>query len=499
MRHDPELDREANALAVDAFEIGLWSADLPAGPLVWNERMCALTGHPTPADPREWLSRFVHAEDQPLVLDAAEHLRAGTFSLGPIRVVTPRHQVVWIRVNGRVHLDPDGRPARVVGSAMDVSEAVLSEQRLARSARFETLGYFSAGVSHNFNNMLMVIEACLEELRTTLDDEGIWSEASERAMTDAHDAARRAAEVVAQLSSLAQPGGADAWAVREVSEICREVGRLVARVFPAEIRFEQALVTKACVKCVPGAIEQVLSNVLLNARDALVTAKTPDPVVSLAVVVADLHGASTVQIFVRDNGPGVPDAVLERVFEPFVTTKGSAGTGLGLASAAAIMERHGGQMIGRNHPQGGAEFLIQLPAAEPAPAPLAGEAKPAPSSTTTGARVLVVDDERPILRVVSKGLSRAGFSVSTASSATEVEAVLEREPAFALVLLDRSLGLTKGESLLPLIRARMPDCKVLSFTGEPLAPSLLARVDGVLYKPVSLKGVAAAVREALDA
>ena len=251
------------------------------------------------------------------------------------------------------------------------------------------------------------------------------------------------------------------------------------------------------MQCSPGALEQVLSNVLFNARDALVLAATASPRVSITARDVERFDDRWIEILIADNGPGVPNELRSQIFEPFFTTKAGSGTGLGLASSQAIVQQHGGQLACRPAAPCGTEFLILLPSV-PLPAGRTSERSDSETTEPDTKRVLLVEDEPAIRRIFSLGLTRMGFEISTAASTVEARRLLEDGIAADVVLLDMTLGSGVGASLLKLVREKLPAAKVFYFTGQLVDESDAGEVDGVIQKPIDLRDLAATIRSALS-
>ncbi|MBM4363601.1 MAG: hybrid sensor histidine kinase/response regulator [Deltaproteobacteria bacterium] len=244
-----------------------------------------------------------------------------------------------------------------------------------------------------------------------------------------------------------------------------------------------------------GAVEQVLVNVLINARDAVAASSVATPRIVLVVSptpAAPGDTAPSVRITVEDNGPGVPDDLRDRVFEPFFTTKGpSVGTGLGLASSYATVTSLGGRITCEAAPTGGARFVIDLPAADAAASPTT----PLPPSAAPVAPCLVaiVDDDSDTRRALSRLVESGGHQVLELGSLDEATAALKARTDVAVVLLARSLAGGRGTELL----SRVPDLpgrtRTLLLAAGEVPESEAARVSGVLGKPIGRDALLAAI------
>ncbi|HEY6459679.1 MAG TPA: ATP-binding protein, partial [Polyangiaceae bacterium] len=242
--------------------------------------------------------------------------------------------------------------------------------------------------------------------------------------------------------------------------------------------------------------EQAVLNLLINARDALADANATTPTVRIEVDVvregvAELEGrpGDWVRVRVEDNGIGMAAETVQRIYEPFFTTKDvGKGTGLGLATTHGIVREHGGFIVCQSEPGRGTRFSMYFPVSQEAaaPSPPNGTATPAASSKARPrGKVLVVDDEAGVRRVVAMTLEDAGFEVTTASSGDDAVRLLgdpDVAPGVALVLLDVSMPGLAGAELRARIDDLAPHARVVYLTGYAYEA---ADGDVVLEKPLS--------------
>lgn len=477
-------ERRRLEVALHASGVGLWSWHIPSGRVVWDDRMREITGRESPLTLPEWIERLTHPEDRAQVREESPMgVVIGDFRSSPARIVREDGEVRWVVTAGTTIAGENDAPEWVVGGLTDVTEQQRLSEKLQEAHKMEALGHLTGGVAHNFNNMLMIIEPCLEMIRDTAQGE------LRKDVDDALQATQRATEIVAQLMTFAGRQNQRERQTKSVALLCEESVRLCSRSFPKAVTLESKVETTALVECIPGALEQVLGNLLLNARDA-VTAHRGSGRVVLHAMDHDEFEDGWVMITVSDDGPGVPASLRGKVFEPFVTTKAGKGTGLGLASSMTIVQQHGGQLAYRPSTLGGAEFLMLVPRqGRDSDAVVPGQPD-TESSPQQGMRVLVVDDEPALRRLVKSGLTRYGYVVESAGSVAEAEKALEELDDFGAVLLDRSLGPEDGADLVPTIRSRMPGARLYFFTGEFVSSDEAATVDGVIQKPLNIRKLA---------
>ncbi len=331
-------------LAVDATGIGLWSQDLDTGLVEWNTRMHEITGHETPLTFERYLDS-VHPDDRQLIEQAARS-QAGIPEFVTHRFIRPDGSVRWLAPTGRLIQGARGQTTRIVGGNLDVTEQRELEERLRRAQKMDVVGALAAGVAHNFNNMLAIIIPAIELVLPNLTgpDAGF--------LRNAGQAARRAADIVAQLLTFVGHAPAIQPRVQPLGPIIQRAVAMCRRSFPPPIKIEFSIGEPApLTRCDDSSIEQVVVNLLINARDAILERAPHDPL--LRVTLCESSGSDSAAeveqtgrfacIRVEDNGSGMDENTRRRLFEPFFTTKEpGAGTGLGLATSAAIVRMHGG-------------------------------------------------------------------------------------------------------------------------------------------------------------
>jgi PAS domain S-box-containing protein len=481
-------------IALAATKVGLWSWDLSSGELIWDERMQQLMGRTTALTLEEYVAQAVHPDDRDLLGSVGGRaMTSGRFEATPHRIVRPDGEVRWMLTVGEIERDANGRPVRVMGGNLDITEQRALEEQLLRARQMEVVGRLTAGVAHNFNNMLMTLLPSLELLR------GFAPESNATLLGDALDAAEQAAEMVRKLMTFAGQRRPTTRHPCDVSALAERVVGMCARTFDRHITIRcETTPEPAFVSAAPVDLEQVLMNLLLNARDAMLEAQREHPRVDVIVssVAADPRVSTAgplVEVRVRDNGIGMSEHVKQHAFEPFFTRKDvGSGTGLGLATSYALVRDLGGH-IGIESTLGqGTTVSVLLPKTS-APEELA-QPTSAGSSGPSGTKVLVIDDEPQILRLVDAVLSGCGCGVRTASDGPTALTLLAREPA-DVILLDRSMPSTPGAVLLGELRGAAPAARIAYFTGQEVSAEDSARVDAVVHKPVRVAELERVVTE----
>jgi PAS domain S-box-containing protein len=504
-----ELRRALNALqeseakvrmAVDAAGVGLWSWDPVRDVVVWEPALSALFGFPAGASPagREGYLALVHPDDRDRVAaKIAQGVRDGRWE-DEYRVVRADGAVRWVLAKGTVV--GQGETARVVGAVIDVTERKLRDEQLRQAQKLEAVGQLTAGVAHNFNNMLMGVLPNLE-LATRRAPRDVLP-----FLESAADSARRAAELVRKLMTYAGRNRPTMRATEDVGALAGRAVELCRTTFDRRIAFDQVYEAGVCARVDAAQIEQAVVNLLINARDALESRDVSAPRVEVSVGLVragadDLVGCASdhVRIRVADNGTGMDAATVARIYEPFFTTKPDGrGTGLGLATTRAILHEHGGFVACESAPGKGSTFSLYLPHDPTRPSP--ERRAPQAIGTRGSETVLVVDDEPSVRRVVSLVLRAAGYVAREAGSGREALALLaDRELAerLSLVLLDVSMPGLPWRELRSQLR-QVTQARVVYFTGYALDAADADPDDTVLEKPVNEERLLRTVRQVID-
>ena len=305
----------------------------------------------------------------------------------------------------------------------------------------------------------------------------------------------RAAEMVRQLMLFARPQDNATRSSFDLVDAARRIVEMCRSTFDRRVQIELIEAEVPAVLGNPGQVEQVLLNVCLNARDALLDSDREHPGLRVEFSVAT---EGRVSVSVTDNGVGMTEAVRARVFEPFFTTKEvGRGTGLGLASAYAIVMDHGGSIQCTSRLGEGTRFDIELPAA-PAAKPKQGaiERPAIPRGTET---ILLVDDESAVRTVLRRMLERSGFRVIECEDGHTALAALGRaDPPADALLIDRSMPGLSGEQVIERIGQLGIQLPILVLSGHSSVELSHPNVVAVLSKPITRETLLFEVRRALD-
>jgi two-component system cell cycle sensor histidine kinase/response regulator CckA len=453
------------------------------------------------------LKRIV-PEDRTHVLSTLAQARdpSGTgFLRSEYRLRHPNGQVRWLSTQLQVFFSGEGaarRARHVIGAVVDVTEQQRQREaleQLRQAQKMEAVGQLAGGIAHDFNNLLTIIFSATGLLKVTGNTE-------QRSLLEQVDqAAQRASALTAHLLAFSRkqvmrPRSCDL--TQLVSDHCT----LLARTIGERIQLVAELDPKGAPAHVdPNLIEQVLMNLVLNARDAM--PRGGSIVVQLETVIADSASptqppgtsGSFVRIRVRDTGTGIQAEYLPHLFEPFFTTKEPGkGTGLGLATAYGIVEQHGGWIEVSSEHGSGTTFQIYLPRA-------AGVATRSGRTNTEPVRggdetILLVEDEPVVRELVCADLERCGYRVHQAGSGdAALEVWREHHEEIALLLTDVVMpGSLSGKELGEKLRAEDERLKVVYMSGYGAHRVGSDPSSSFVQKPFDLATLAPAVREQLD-
>jgi two-component system cell cycle sensor histidine kinase/response regulator CckA len=393
-------------------------------------------------------------------------------------------------------------------SALAARDAHIREltERLQHRQKMHLLGSLVGGIAHDFNNMLSVV---MSYARAALEDSAP-AEPLREDLSEIVKAADSAAELSRRLLGFAKPQPASQVVV-DVNAVVAGMENMLRRVIGEQIELVIALAPDLPrVRVGHGQVEQILMNLVVNARDAMPMGGRLQIATS-----ATAPGGGTgdgaparekVTLMVSDTGVGMDAATRARIFEPFFTTKPEGkGTGLGLSTVLEIVRQNGGAVILESQSGRGTTFRIELDA-DIAGAPrsvevIGGRTGPAPSKAEL--RVLVVEDDAPLLRCIERTLSRQGIEVLATSSAEEALFLIDGSAEeLDLLICDVVLPGISGPALVERIAAKNCNIPVLYMSGYPdellVGRGFIKPMDAIYRKPLHPAALARQIREMID-
>ena len=405
---------------------------------------------------------------------------------------------------GRYLLD-DPVVRGVVINARDVTERRSLERQLLQAQKMEAVGRLAGGIAHDFNNVLTAIFGYAD----LLTEEFPAGSPARQDLEEIRKAATRASALTRQLLAFSRQQVL-APMVLSVNDLVDEVDKMLRRLVGEDVELRLILARDAGnVRADSGQLQQVIMNLVVNARDAMPTGgklviETADA--ELTEQYAELHQAVIpgryVMLAVSDTGVGMNAQTKARIFEPFFTTKEKGkGTGLGLSTVYGIVKQSGGYVWVYSEPGHGTTFKLYLPRVD---APAEPQAPPRETATLTGTETILLAEDDEILRPLTKGLlARLGYTVLDAESAEQALAVAgARQGPIHLLVADVVMPGASGRELARRLAQSRPETRVLYVSGYTddaivhhgmLEPGLK-----FLQKPFTPAVLARKVREVLD-
>ena len=395
-------------------------------------------------------------------------------------------------------------------SLRDITEREYLQEQVKQLQKMEAVGRLASGVAHDFNNMLVAIMGYTEMLKTCFEQDGQPDGSGQEFVFEIERAAERAATLTGQLLSFSRRQDHEP-RLMNINEVVSDLSKMLKRLIGEDIECRISLSESAGnVKTDPGQLEQVIMNLVVNARDAMprggkltIETDNADLDENYTRLHPDVRPGSYVMLAVSDTGCGMENAVTSRIFEPFFTTKGKGeGTGLGLSMIYGTVKQSKGHIIVYSEVGEGTTFKIYLPRFDESSLQVHENANSV--TTLTGSEtILVVEDELSIRRLVKRGLPRYGYTVLTARDSSEALDQLEgAEHSIDMLLTDVVLPGASGKEVSEMIRARCPDIKVLFMSGYPNQAVIhQGRVEpgmDFIHKPFTMDILAGKIRTVID-
>jgi two-component system cell cycle sensor histidine kinase/response regulator CckA len=384
----------------------------------------------------------------------------------------------------------------------DITDRKALENQLRQSQKLEAVGSLAGGVAHDFNNLLTVIggysQMVMDQIGRNAPHYG--------AIEEVKKASDRAAALTRQLLAFSRSQKLET-RILDVNDVVRDMEKMLRRLLPANIEFVTRLSPSlGRIKGDPGQIEQVLLNLVVNARDAMpeggrLSVETVARSVGGEVAPPEAGAGPCVLLTISDTGTGMSAEVQARMFEPFFTTKEvGKGTGLGLSTVYGIIKQSGGAISVHSEVGTGTTFRVYLPEVSDAEPATQNLVRPTPVVGGTET-ILLVEDDPTVRGLAQQVLETAGYTVLTAGSGEQALGILEGHfGRVHLVLADIVMPGMGGIELLTQVRSRFPESKRLSMSGYADRAPGLGSASNVphIQKPFAPSALMERVREVLD-
>ncbi|HEY7639633.1 MAG TPA: response regulator [Steroidobacteraceae bacterium] len=379
----------------------------------------------------------------------------------------------------------------------DMAERRRAEEILRQSQKMEAIGQLTGGIAHDFNNLLTAVIGNLDMMRTRL----AGNERLQRMADNALEAARKGAKLASQLLAFSRSQRLDVGSI-DLAQLLNGMSGLLTQSVGQNVRVELRIDEDARYAISDAnQLELALLNLAVNARDAMPDGGT---LTIAARLIADRErGLPHVELSVADTGSGMTEEVRLRATEPFYTTKPTgAGTGLGLSQVYGVVRESGGTLVIESEPESGTTVRLILPAGTPPTVRTDDDAQRPPTvpdaRSREQTRVLVVDDDRLVRRLMSDGLKSLQYQVTTAENGEQALAAMEGT-RFDLLLVDFAMPGMNGADVARAAQNRQPGLKVLMVSGYADSAAVEAALGNarLLRKPFDLAELGAAVAETL--
>ena len=480
-----------------------------------NRAVADLAGVPADSWAGRHLSEIIpNAEPEARAIDqqVIESGRARRTAIGTLDFAPAKR---WVQTDRIPYRDRNGETAGVITLSYDITDLMeaqrdlaIKEEQLRQSQKMEAIGHLAGGIAHDFNNLLTAISGYAELAKCRL----MHDPEVEEMLGSIVNASAKAAALTQQLLAFGrrQPLRLEA---QDLTTIVRGMTELLGRLLGENIELRTELSEDlGKVEVDATQIEQVVLNLSVNARDAMPSGGTLTISTKSVTLEDEQIGSRSeslsgdyVCLSVSDTGEGIDPETMQRIYEPFFTTKEpGVGTGLGLAVVFGVVDQHDGVVRATSEPGRGTTFDVYLPVASVEEVENAQEqdVSYAPAVEHASARVLVVEDAEVVRGLAVRALEQSGYEVVQASSAEEAMEIVERdERGFELVFSDIVLPGKSGVELAEEISACHPDWRVLLASGYP------GRTSGpndpyekgypFLAKPYSIRGLVDKIRNVL--
>ena len=500
--------RERFSLAMEATKDGIWDWNLTSGDIYCSPGLTAMLGY-EPSNIIEnvddW-QNLIYSEDRQKAYQANLDCVNGLTDSFEVeyRMKTKGGTLKWILGRGQAVRDASGKAVRMIGTHQDITEKKQTEEALRQAHKREATGTLAGGIAHEFNNMLGII---IGNTELAIDDIPEWNPAAD-CIQEIRSAALRAKDVVRKLLSVARKTPESRKPVN-IRMIIDESLELLRKTIPASIDIHSTLVcTTEMISADPADISQVLINLCTNSVHAMDNGKGVLEVALENITLTprsaarfeDIGPGDYVRLKVSDDGEGISPDIIDRIFDPYFTTKDvDEGLGMGLAVVQGIVKKHDGAIKIESEIGQGTITEVLFPRIEEPPVAYKQEA-PLPTGTE---RILFVDDETSLVKMVTQMLTRAGYEVIGKTSSTDALKTFRQRPeSFDLVISDMTMPEMTGDELAMEVIQICPDMPIIICTGhsermdEEKARGL--GIKAFAMKPLTKSGLIKTVRKILD-
>ena len=488
----------------------VWDWDLTTDKIWWSDGFCTLFGYTREeiATDAAWRAERIHPDDRDRVqksLRTAIDVSTPELWSEEYRYLRKDGAYAIVQDRGHVIRDASGKSTRAVGGMTDVTEHKKLLNQYLRAQRMESIGTLAGGIAHDLNNVLAPILMSVELLRMTATDAN-----AHKLINTVEQSARRGADLVRQVLTFARGADGGRRVAIKVEHLIKDIARITTETFPRSIETKVQLGRDLwAVTGDATQLHQVLLNVVVNARDAM--PQGGSLTLSAENITIDQQYAATCReakpgaylcVTITDTGCGIPPEHVDRIFEPFYTTKEvGKGTGLGLSTAHAIVAAHNGFIMVQSTVNHGTAFKVFIPAD---PSLRASETAPTLGDLPRGhaETILVIDDEPSILTITQQTLENFGYRVIVARDGAEgVGLYAQHRDTIAAVLTDMVMPIMDGPATIAALMRINPRVLIIAASGlnsnGRVSKAAGAGVSHFLPKPYNAETLLITLRDVL--
>lgn len=505
-----QKSEERFELAVNGVNDGIWDLNLLTGEAYLSPKWKQMLGFAEDEleDSMAVWERFIHPEDRDRVTTALDkHWRDHTsIYMTEHRMQTRNGDAIWVLSRGKTIWDDEGRTVRMAGSMTDITNQKSLEAQFRHIQKMETVGRFAGGVAHDFNNILSLISAYAQVI---LEEQRL-SPTVEKYSREILHSTEQASTLTRQLLSLSRRSDI-VLKPTNLNEIIAPMGEMLRRIVGNRIHYHQKLDPELrMILADKNMIEQLILNLSINARDAMMTGNLRIETFGCEITAGDClrneeatEGLATA-LRISDTGAGMDEETLAKIFEPFFTTKSEGkGTGLGLSTAYTVVKQHKGWITVESKLGKGTAFTVFFPALDETSSSVTATIETTP--TGGGETILLVEDENALREMASTILQGYNYRILAAASGPEaIEIWEEHKDEIDLLFTDivMPMGLS-GIDIGERFRNEKPSLKVIYTSGyrlDAIPKSMKIRSTGVFIpKPYIPSSLAKVIRDTFQA
>jgi PAS domain S-box-containing protein len=478
---DLAVQRDQWEFVIKELGLGLWTWNVETGETTRNDTHAEIFGYDIREKPTWSLKVFLdhivpedRARVQSIITESQNLRREHRFDC---RIQRTDGAVRWVSVAGKM-IQQAGEQKITYGVTQDITatkerelENAELEASLLQSQKMEVLGKLAGGIAHDFNNVLTAIQGNTELVLTGIDP----ASPHHKKLTSVINSVNRSAAMVKQLLSFARKNPGKPVDIDIDAEI-NQTYLMLRKLIRENIRLDLKLNSRqASVNLDPSHLVQILTNLVVNAHDAIAECGTIS--IETGIINNDEAGCSVcpnlcirkphIRIAVRDTGAGIDTQTMPHIFEPFFTTKEiGKGTGLGLSTIYGLVKQNNGKIFCHSEVGKGTTVEIHFPGTLQAKTAEAGTFVELPKSTGCKSLILIVEDEHEISSIINRVLEKQGFVVRSTDNAESALALMERtRERFDLVISDIMLPGMNGVQMIKVMLKKHPDMKFLFMSG----------------------------------